>query len=99
MEPSAYDVWHDRAVFHFLTVPEQRSAYIRQVAHAVKSGDHVIIATFGPEGPAVPNSTTSIQSLSPQRAVPHRRSPINRIEELLQWNLAPEFAMASTTAA
>jgi SAM-dependent methyltransferase len=51
LPPSTYDVWHDRAVFHFLTSPEQRTAYVRQVAHAVKSGGHVIIGTFGPEGP------------------------------------------------
>ena len=46
-----YDVWHDRAVFHFLTDSKDRAAYVRQVAHAVKPGGHVIIATFGPEGP------------------------------------------------
>jgi 2-polyprenyl-3-methyl-5-hydroxy-6-metoxy-1,4-benzoquinol methylase len=46
-----YDLWHDRAVFHFLTEPAQRLAYVRQVASAVKLGGHVIIATFGPEGP------------------------------------------------
>lgn len=51
LEPDAYDLWHDRAVFHFLTTPEQRSAYIRQVARAVRSGGHVIVSTFGPEGP------------------------------------------------
>ena len=46
-----YDVWHDRAVFHFLTESKERAAYVRQVAHAVKPGGHVIVATFGPEGP------------------------------------------------
>jgi 2-polyprenyl-3-methyl-5-hydroxy-6-metoxy-1,4-benzoquinol methylase len=46
-----YDVWHDRAVFHFLADPADRQAYVRQVAHAVKPGGHVIVATFGPEGP------------------------------------------------
>jgi len=46
-----YDVWHDRAVFHFLTDDAQRRAYVRLVMHAVKPGGHVIIATFGPEGP------------------------------------------------
>jgi len=46
-----YDVWHDRAVFHFLTNARDRVAYVRQVAHAVKPGGHVIVATFGPEGP------------------------------------------------
>ena len=47
----AYEVWHDRAVFHFLTDPSDRAAYVRQVVHAVKRGGHVIIGTFGPEGP------------------------------------------------
>ena len=46
-----YEVWHDRAVFHFLTDPAARAAYVRQVAHAVRIGGHVIVATFGPEGP------------------------------------------------
>ena len=49
--PHQYDVWHDRAVFHFLTESKERAAYVRQVARAVKRGGHVIVATFGPEGP------------------------------------------------
>lgn len=49
--PHSYDVWHDRAVFHFLITPVQRRDYVRQVAAAVKSGGHVIIGIFGPEGP------------------------------------------------
>ncbi len=51
LEPDAYDVWHDRAVFHFLTSSEQRAAYVRQVGRSVKPGGHVIVSTFGPEGP------------------------------------------------
>jgi SAM-dependent methyltransferase len=51
LEPRAYDLWHDRAVFHFLTTPARRLAYVRQVASAVRPGGHVIICTFGPEGP------------------------------------------------
>jgi 2-polyprenyl-3-methyl-5-hydroxy-6-metoxy-1,4-benzoquinol methylase len=51
MEPHAYDLWHDRAVFHFLTTAERRLAYVGQVTRAVKPGGHVIISTFGPEGP------------------------------------------------
>jgi hypothetical protein len=46
-----YDVWHDRAVFHFLTSNEHRAAYVRNVAKAVNPGGHVIVRTFGPEGP------------------------------------------------
>src|SRR5712691_2766373 len=51
LEPSAYAVWHDRAVFHFLMSEDQRAAYVRQVARAVKPGGHVIVSAFGPEGP------------------------------------------------
>jgi hypothetical protein len=51
LQLNAYDLWHDRAVFHFLAAQEQRIAYVRQVTHAVKSGGHVIVRTFGPEGP------------------------------------------------
>ena len=47
----AYDVWHDRAVFHFLTAPDERAAYVRQVLHAVKPGGHVIVASFAEDGP------------------------------------------------
>ena len=47
----AYDVWHDRAVFHFLVQQEQRNAYVRLAARAVKPGGHIIVSTFGPEGP------------------------------------------------
>lgn len=51
LEPCAYDLWHDRAVFHFLTTPERRITYVQQVTRAVKPGGHVIVSTFGPEGP------------------------------------------------
>jgi hypothetical protein len=51
LKPHAYDLWDDRAVFHFLTTPEQRRAYVRQVTRAVKPGGHVMVSTFGPEGP------------------------------------------------
>jgi 2-polyprenyl-3-methyl-5-hydroxy-6-metoxy-1,4-benzoquinol methylase len=50
-DPHQFDLWHDRAVFHFLTDANDRIAYVRQVGYAVKPGGHVIVATFGPEGP------------------------------------------------
>jgi 2-polyprenyl-3-methyl-5-hydroxy-6-metoxy-1,4-benzoquinol methylase len=46
-----YDIWHDRAVFHFLTTQKERDAYVRQVFFAVKPGGHVIISTFAEDGP------------------------------------------------
>ena len=46
-----FDLWHDRAVFHFLTEPAARSAYVELVRRSVKPGGHVLMATFGPDGP------------------------------------------------
>jgi SAM-dependent methyltransferase len=51
-EPSrTYDLWHDRAAFHFLTEASDRSAYIGHLRKAVRAGGHVIIGTFAPDGP------------------------------------------------
>lgn len=46
-----YDVWHDRAVFHFLTAAEDRRRYVDLVNRSVNPGGHVIIASFGLAGP------------------------------------------------
>jgi len=46
-----YDVWHDRAVFHFLTDQIDRSSYVRIMSRALKPGAHAIIATFDLDGP------------------------------------------------
>lgn len=51
LAPSFYDIWHDRGVFHFLTDPGQRAAYVAQVRRTVRPGGHVILAVFGPGGP------------------------------------------------
>lgn len=51
-EPSrTYDLWHDRATFHFLADAPDRSAYVRHLKKAVRSGGYVIIGTFAPDGP------------------------------------------------
>jgi hypothetical protein len=46
-----FDVWHDRAVFHFLTARTDREQYVAQVRRAVKSGGVVLVATFAEDGP------------------------------------------------
>ncbi|HVH39624.1 MAG TPA: class I SAM-dependent methyltransferase [Gemmatimonadaceae bacterium] len=48
---AAYDVWHDRAVFHFLTDATDRTRYVDQVRRTVRPGGHVIVATFAEDGP------------------------------------------------
>jgi SAM-dependent methyltransferase len=46
-----YALWHDRAVFHFLRDPEQRRRYVTAARRALMPGGHIVVATFGPEGP------------------------------------------------
>ena len=48
---SNYDLWHDRAVFHFLTDAKDRLSYKKAVEESLKSGGHLIVATFAPDGP------------------------------------------------
>lgn len=52
-EPSRrYGLWHDRAVFHFLTQESDRRAYVATLKHTLEADGHVVIATFAPDGPA-----------------------------------------------
>ncbi len=46
-----FDLWHDRAVFHFLTDADDRRAYVDVLRRALVPGGHVILAAFGPDGP------------------------------------------------
>ena len=47
----AYDFWHDRAVFHFLTDQQERSRYVDAARKALRPGGHIVVATLGPHGP------------------------------------------------
>lgn len=47
----SFDVWHDRAVFHFLTDADDRLSYVEAMSNALKPGGHAIVATFNLDGP------------------------------------------------
>ena len=49
--PRIYDLWHDRAAFHFLTEARDRDAYIARLRQGLKIGGHAIMATFALDGP------------------------------------------------
>ena len=51
LDPQRYELWHDRAAFHFLLEAEQRRAYVSRLSTALRPGGHAVIATFGPQGP------------------------------------------------
>jgi SAM-dependent methyltransferase len=50
-QENLYDLWHDRAVFHFLTEASQRTVYIQNLKRSLKKDGVAIVATFGPNGP------------------------------------------------
>ena len=49
---NTFDVWHDRAVFHFLTEEADRRAYVERLRRALSVGGHIVLATFALTGPA-----------------------------------------------
>jgi trans-aconitate methyltransferase len=49
--PRRYGLWHDRAVFHFLTTSEDRDAYKRRLGDALELGGTLVLAAFAPTGP------------------------------------------------
>jgi SAM-dependent methyltransferase len=51
LPPARYDLWHDRAVFHFLTEAAQQDAYVARAARSVRIGGHLLLATFALDGP------------------------------------------------
>lgn len=78
----AYGLWHDRAVFHFLTDPAGQDAYVDVMRRAVAPGGHAIIATFAEDGPER-CSNLPVQRYSPealaarlQRAAPGVFAPL-----------------------
>ena len=61
-----YECWHDRALFHFLTEPEQQQKYRDNLLKALKPGGHLIIGTFAPEAPST-CSGLPIQRYTPEQ--------------------------------
>lgn len=91
-----YNVWHDRALFHFLLAPDDQARYAAQVRQAVKPGGTVILSTFGLQGP--PRcSGLDVVRYSPQTleqafggllrlvssTTEQHRTPASRIQEFL----------------
>ncbi|MFH0794430.1 MAG: class I SAM-dependent methyltransferase [bacterium] len=77
LPPERYDVWHDRAVFHFLTDAADRRAYAELAKSSLKRGGHLIIAAFSLEGP------TRCSGLD----------VVRYSAETLQRELGPEFVL------
>jgi ubiquinone/menaquinone biosynthesis C-methylase UbiE len=91
----AYDFWHDRAVFHFLTDEEARQRYVSQVRHALKPNGHIVVATFGPKGPetcsGLPVMRYSAEGIHDQFGNEFRKVGSDREVHLTPWGSEQEF--------
>lgn len=94
-EEAAIDVWHDRAVFHFLTSEEDRKAYVRQVRRAVRPGGYVLVATFADDGPercsGLEVARYSAQDLHAEFGSAFRLVRSEREEHVTPWGSTQKF--------
>ena len=84
----AFDVWHDRAVFHFLTEAADRSAYKRTLLDGTHPGSHVILATFAPDGPAT-CSGLPVQRYDAAALADQLGAEFERIDDWRQTHVTP----------
>lgn len=93
--PRSVDIWHDRAVFHFLTDPRQRQAYVAQVLRALKPGGFAIVGTFGPLGPTqcsgLPVARYSSNELHDEFGTPFRLLDHSVSVHTTPWGTAQQF--------
>ena len=83
-----YDVWHDRAVFHFLTEAEERKRYINSLDHALKLNGHLIMATFSLDGPPK-CSGLSVVRYSPKTLQKELGDNFKLLESYLENHVTP----------
>lgn len=95
------DIWHDRAVFHFLTTAEERHRYRAHVLQTVKPGGAVIIATFAPDGPercsGLPVERYSADRLAAELGSEFRLVEAMRHEHQTPWGVTQPFVYARFT--
>jgi 2-polyprenyl-3-methyl-5-hydroxy-6-metoxy-1,4-benzoquinol methylase len=84
----AYSVWHDRAVFHFLTDPVDRARYVAQVRRAVRPSGHVLVATFAEDGPSR-CSGLEVARYSPKSLHAEFGSPFELVESHRELHATP----------
>jgi SAM-dependent methyltransferase len=99
-EPSqTYDLWHDRAAFHFLTDASDRSAYVRHLKKAVRSGGYVIIGTFAPDGPercsGLPILRYDAEILGPILGADFRLIDSRRHDHTTPWGAVQRFQFST----
>jgi SAM-dependent methyltransferase len=94
-----YDVWHDRAAFHFLTSEREQRAYIKRLKQALKRGGHLIVGTFALDGPekcsGLPVARHSAESLSALLAPDFDLIDSRRHEHITPWQAVQKFQFST----
>ena len=92
------DIWHDRAVFHFLTTAEERATYRTHLLETVKLGGAVIIATFALDGPercsGLPVTRYSADTLAKELGTEFALLDARRHEHRTPWGVMQPFVYA-----
>lgn len=92
--PESFDIWHDRAAFHFLVEEKDRAAYLDRLHAGVKPGGHAIIATFAPDGPEK-CSGLPVRRYSPESLGKTIGSAFDLVEHRLHRHITPWGAVQS----
>jgi SAM-dependent methyltransferase len=97
--PRAYDVWHDRAAFHFLTEGGDQAAYVARLRRALQVGGHAIIATFALDGPercsGLPVTRYDANRLSAALGPGLELIDTRRHEHTTPWGAAQKFQFST----
>ncbi|HVX76130.1 MAG TPA: class I SAM-dependent methyltransferase [Bradyrhizobium sp.] len=97
--PQHYDVWHDRAAFHFLTATEAQQAYVERLRQALKVGGHAIIGTFAPDGPekcsGLPVQRHSAETVGMLLGAGFRLVDSRRHQHATPWQSVQNFQFSS----
>jgi SAM-dependent methyltransferase len=99
-QPSeTYDVWHDRAAFHFLTNRSEQVAYIQRLKAALRCGGHAIIGTFVLDGPdkcsRLPVMRHSTESVGTLLGVDFVLIDSRRHEHRTPWGVVQHFQFST----
>ena len=95
----SFDIWHDRAAFHFLIDPADRLAYVARLHQAVRPGGHVIIGTFAIDGPekcsGLPVCRYDAASLARELGEGFELMDSRRQDHSTPWNSTQRFQFCS----
>jgi SAM-dependent methyltransferase len=99
-EPSrTYDIWHDRAAFHFLNDPKDQAAYVARLRRALRPGGHAIIGTFALDGPercsGLPVSRYDANSLAATLGGGFELIDTRRHEHTTPWGATQKFQFST----